>query len=236
MRDDLFDAPIERAFAFDETVAAVFDDMVARSVPFYKENMQLQLDLLRKYLKPGMRIVDLGSSTGTFLIALAAYSPGLRMVGIDNAGPMVALARKKAQAMDADITFVCDDLLTCDLGRADVMAANYTLQFIRPPQRRKAVEKIAASLNPGGLLVCSEKVVFENGWLNKQVIDIYYDYKRAQGYSQTQIMQKREALENVLVPYTIEENVALFKEAGFTGVETLFQWANFVTLVAVREA
>ncbi|WP_457596237.1 carboxy-S-adenosyl-L-methionine synthase CmoA [Hydrogenimonas sp.] len=236
-KDRVFEEPLTKRFEFDEKVAAVFDDMIERSVPFYRHNLSLIVDLIARRLEPGMRVLDLGSSTGALLIELARRSPeGCELVGIDNAPAMVELARKKAEALGAAATFLHEDILRCDFGRADIVVASYTLQFIRPIERPGLVRKIHDALAPCGLFIFSEKVVMAQRWLDKQIVDIYHDYKKAQGYSETEIMRKREALENVLVPYTIEENRRLVKGCGFREVDTIFQWANFATFVAAKGA
>ncbi|WP_456451606.1 carboxy-S-adenosyl-L-methionine synthase CmoA [Hydrogenimonas sp.] len=235
-KDEIFEKPIDRKFEFDEKVAAVFDDMIARSVPFYRQNLELIVDLLLRRLKPGMTVLDLGSSTGALLIELARKAEkGIRFIGIDNAEAMVRMARKKAEAFDAAVEFRCEDILEVALPSADIVVANYTLQFIRPLHRGRLVEKIHAELEPGGIFVCSEKIVMENRWLDKQIVDIYHDYKKRQGYSETEIMRKREALENVLIPYTLPENRSMLLEAGFSSVDTIFQWGNFATMVAAKK-
>jgi len=232
-KDRLFEKPPEKQFEFDAKVAAVFDDMIERSVPFYRENMELVVSLLLRRIRPGMRIVDLGSSTGSLLIEIARRcGDEVELIGVDSAEAMVALAAKKAEAFGVDVRFVCDDLMRFDFSEADIIVANYTLQFIRPPVRAEAVAKIAGSLKENGMFLCSEKVLMEDAWLNRQVIDIYHGYKQRQGYSKTEIMQKREALENVLIPYTIEENRKMLRESGFGKVDTIFQWGNFVTMAA----
>ena len=234
-KDNLFNEPIDKQFEFDDKVAAVFDDMIDRSVPFYKENLELIVKLLQKRLKPGMRLVDLGCSTGALLIQTARrVSPGVELIGIDNAPAMIETAKKKAAAMECGIDFRCVDLMAYDFGPCDIVVANYTLQFIRPLIRHKAVQKIYDALKPGGLFICSEKVLMEDKWLDRAIIEIYYDYKKSKGYSETQIMRKREALENVLIPYTIQENRKMFLESGFKSVDTVFQWANFAAFVAAK--
>ncbi len=233
MRDRIFEKPIEKQFQFDEQVAAVFDDMIERSVPFYRQNMELIVDLLLRRIKEGMRIVDLGSSTGSLLIESARRCRvDVEFLGIDSSEAMVELARKKAEAFDTRIEFLCEDIMQADFAPADIVIANYTLQFIRPLVRQGAVKKIASSLKYGGVFICSEKILMEDSWLNRQIIDIYHSYKRHRGYSETEIMQKREALENVLVPYTLEENRQMFLGSGFKRVDTVFQWANFATMAA----
>jgi len=233
MEDKVFTKPIEKQFEFDEAVASVFDDMLSRSVPFYDEVRQLVIDVILAEAEPGMRVIDLGSSTAKFLLELSHRSEvDLHLVGIDNSEAMVERARRKAEAFGAEVTLELADILTHDYRGFDVAVANYTLQFIRPMQRTALVERIAQELSEGGRFVFSEKVVFGEKHLDKQMIDVYYDYKRKQGYSDYEIAQKREALENVLIPFTIEENIRMCQAAGFTEVHTIFQWANFVTFVA----
>lgn len=234
-KDEVFTSPIEKKFEFDSAVAAVFDDMLSRSVPFYDEVRGLVISLILSDSREGLRVLDLGSSTAKFLLDL--YSKAdvtLQLTGIDNSPAMLERARQKCQAFGADVTLELADMLTYDFGKKDVIVANYTLQFIRPLQRTRLVKRIADALEEDGMFIFSEKVVFEEKKLDKQMIDIYYGYKRSQGYSEYEIAQKREALENVLVPFTIEENIRMCEEAGFSKVDTIFQWANFVTFVAKK--
>jgi tRNA (cmo5U34)-methyltransferase len=234
-KDEVFAKPIEKKFEFDEAVASVFDDMLSRSVPFYDEVRKLIISLILSEQSEGKRVLDLGSSTAKFLLDLhSKMEVPMVLKGLDNSPAMLERARQKCQAFGADITLELADMLTYPYKEEDVIVANYTLQFIRPMQRLELVKRIYEGLNDEGLFIFSEKVVFEDKKLDKQMIDIYYDYKKAQGYSEYEIAQKREALENVLIPFTIEENIRMCKEAGFTRVDTIFQWANFVTFVSKK--
>jgi tRNA (cmo5U34)-methyltransferase len=158
----------------------------------------------------------------------------MRLKGLDNSQAMLDRALQKCQAFGADITLELVDMLGYAYKDEDVIVANYTLQFIRPMQRVELIKKIYQGLNDEGTFIFSEKVVFENKVLDKEMIEIYYAYKKAQGYSEYEIAQKREALENVLIPFTIQENIQMCKDAGFTQIETVFQWANFVTFVVKK--
>jgi len=235
MEDKVFAQPIEKQFEFDQAVASVFDDMLSRSVPFYDAVRRLVIDVILSEAQAEMRVVDMGSSTAKFLLELSHRAPvAMDLMGIDNSEAMVERARQKAQAFGADIRLELGDILTYDYTGVDVAVANYTLQFIRPMQRTQLVEKIGRELHEGGRFIFSEKVIFDDTRLDKQMIDIYYDFKRSQGYSDYEISQKREALENVLIPFTINENIRMAKAAGFREVNTIFQWANFVTFVAKK--
>jgi len=235
LKDKVFSKPIKKQFEFDEEVASVFDDMLNRSVPFYTENLNLQIDILKDFLKNGDKIVDLGSSTGTFLIELAKKSnKKLNLIGIDNSKAMIKRAKNKAKAFGVDITFIEEDFLQYDFSQSKAVIANYTIQFIRPLKREKLIKKIYDSLEKEGIFLMSEKLVTENKKLNKIMIDIYYNYKKKMGYSEFEIAQKREALENVLIPYTMEENIEMLKNVGFNEVEVIFRWNNFATFIAFK--
>ena len=234
-KDQVFTQPIEKKFEFDQTVASVFDDMLARSVPFYDEVRHLIISLILAEQTEGKKILDLGASTAKFLLDLnARMDSDMQLKGIDNSQAMLDRATQKCQAFGADITLELADMLAYPYANEDIIVANYTLQFIRPIQRIELIKRLYQSLNDNGMFIFSEKIVFEEKRLDKQMIDIYYTYKKTQGYSKYEIAQKREALENVLIPFTIKENIQMCKDAGFTKIDTIFQWANFVTLVAKK--
>jgi tRNA (cmo5U34)-methyltransferase len=121
-----------------------------------------------------------------------------------------------------------------DLYGAKLIISNYTLQFIRPLLREKLVKKIYDALSENGIFIFSEKVISSHKVLNKHCIDEYYAFKKNQGYSEFEIAQKREALENVLIPYTQEENLQMIKDAGFSHCEVIFKWVNFATFIAIK--
>jgi len=233
--DKLFTTPISKKFEFDEAVASVFDDMLTRSVPFYNEVREIIISIILKEQKDDKKILDLGSSTAKFLLDLySKMDTNMSLKGIDNSKAMLKRAKSKCKAFGADIELEFGDMLEYNYQDEDVVVSNYTLQFIRPLQRVKLIEKIYDGLNSDGIFIFSEKVVFEDKILDRELIDIYYDYKKSQGYSEYEIAQKREALENVLIPFTIEENIKMCKDAGFSNISTIFQWANFVTFIAKK--
>jgi len=234
MKDKVFNKPIVKQFEFDEEVASVFDDMLNRSVPFYKENLNLQINILKNFLNENDKVVDLGSSTGTFLIELAKKKSKLTLIGIDNSTAMINRAKNKAKAFGVNVEFINDDFLNYDFSGSKAIIANYTVQFIRPLKREKLIQKIYDSLTDGGIFLMSEKLITENKKLNKIMIDIYYEYKKKMGYSEYEIAQKREALENVLIPYTMQENIEMLKNAGFKDIEVIFRWNNFATFIAFK--
>lgn len=238
-RDTLFQVDsVNEDFTFSEKVAEVFDDMLDRSVPFYQEVIRATAGLLGHLLKDGDRVVDLGCSTGTTLLALCQLmeNDSLRYLGVDNSPAMLEKGRLKIESYTntGNIGFLEADISEIDLPDSGAFLLNYTLQFLRPVLREELIERIHANLRPGGVLILSEKTISHDRLLNRVFIDLYHQYKRDKGYSELEIAKKREALENVLIPFSIEENRALLQEAGFSSIETFFQWFNFSSFVAVK--
>lgn len=235
MVDKIFEKSITKQFEFDEEVASVFDDMLNRSVPYYKEMQRLTINFALSFLKDDDVVYDLGCSTASTLIELSKHcDKKLNLFGIDNSEAMLNRARNKAKAFGVDINFIEGDIDNVDFKASNLVISNYTLQFIRPLQREKLIKKIYNSLENKGIFIFSEKVISSDKTLNKKCIDEYYDFKKSQGYSEFEIAQKREALENVLIPYTEEENKKMIKDAGFSHCETLFKWVNFATFIAIK--
>jgi tRNA (cmo5U34)-methyltransferase len=235
LQDDIFKKPIERQFEFNEEVAGVFDDMISRSIPGYENILDLTQKALLEYVKEGT-ITDIGCSTANLLISLypKVKERSISLIGIDDSEHMLRQAAKKAAAFEADIKFLNIDAVSSELPKSKAFVANFTLQFIRPMIREELVQKIYDSLESGGVFLFAEKLISEDKGLNKFLIDAYHGYKKERGYSELEIMRKREALENVLVPYSEEENKTLCKKAGFEHVELLFRWCNFALFIALK--
>ena len=235
MNDKVFTKPIKKQFEFDEEVAAVFDDMLSRSVPFYEQSQDITKYFALKALENGGIMYDLGCSTASLLINIKReLNSDAKLIGLDNSEAMLDQARKKTLAFGAKVELQNADILEYNYEKANVFVSNYTLQFIRPLVREELVKKIASSLKKDGVFIFSEKVISHHSKLNKDLIEHYYDFKKKQGYSEYEISQKREALENVLVPYSEEENIKMALSSGFLHCEAIFRWANFATFIAIK--
>jgi tRNA (cmo5U34)-methyltransferase len=225
-------------FKFNKATAAVFDDMVSRSVPFYGEMQRMAAEIAADFAVPGTNLYDLGCATATTLLALdRTIDPGVRFVGVDNSADMLTKARAKLEEAGVARAY---DLVEADLHKgqivenASVALLLLTLQFVRPLYRDRLVADIVRGMNDRGCLILIEKLTSADTLFNRLFIKYYYDMKRRNGYSDIEIAQKREALENVLIPYRLEENVEMLKGAGFKSVEVFFRWYNFCGIVAVK--
>lgn len=240
-RDTLFNVEsIDKDFDFNERVVEVFDDMLDRSVPYYRQVIEASAQLLERFLSPGDIVYDLGCSTGTTLLEFSRLlgHKGLHFVGVDNSASMLDKARLKAElySKQDSLSFLCEDITSFNHSNANAIILNYTMQFIRPLQRECFLQCLFKNLRPGGVLIASEKVISPDKRLNREYIDIYHQFKKSRGYSELEIAKKREALENVLIPFSIDENKSMMKKSGFDSVETFFQWYNFASFIAIKSA
>lgn len=240
-KDVLFSAPKQaNDFDFGEATAAVFDDMLVRSVPFYEEIQRMVVDLASIFRQKGTRVYDLGCSTGTTLQLLASCDPASEadLWGVDNSAAMLrrAIDKLRAAGHEGRCTLKQLDINDVAIEDASVVVMVLTLQFVRPMHRAAVIQRIANGLRRDGALILVEKVLGNDSRLNRIFVDEYYKLKRTHGYSDLEIAQKREALENVLIPYRADENELLLRNNGFTAVDTFFRWYNFMGLVAVKGA
>lgn len=244
MQDRIFAAETKAVgdFNFGEKTAEVFDDMLDRSIPMYRELQRMLKEIAAEFAENGSCVYDLGCSTGITLESLrdgiSAAGKKVNLIGVDYSQPMLERARDRFAGLP-DIEqpqLILGDLnRSCVIENASVVILNLTLQFIRPLYRDTLIKRIGEGLNDNGCLILVEKVLCDDSLLNRVFIKFYYDMKRRNGYSETEIAQKREALENVLVPYRMAENIELLKRNGFAEVNTFFKWYNFAGIVAIKK-
>ena len=239
-KDTLFSERREeiRDFDFGKDTAVVFDDMLLRSVPFYEEIQRMIGELAADYAVPGTQLYDLGCATCNAFVQLDPMVPaGVRFVGVDFSQEMLDQGREKLVSHQFKREY---ELVRADLNEdleftnASIVLMNLTLQFVRPVRRHRLMSQIAKGLQPGGCLLVVEKVLSKDSKINRSFIKFYYDFKQRNGYSQLEIAQKREALENVLIPYRLEENFELFLSSGFSFCDVFFKWYNFCGIIAVK--
>ena len=227
-----------KPFEFDESVANVFEDMLERSIPMYQECQSLAVHWCTRLAKANSSIYDLGCSTGQLLLKLAHSidrNSNISLYGIDNSPAML----KKSGKILKQSLIPCV-LLEADLNReisiknASVVVMNYTLQFVLPENRLPLLKNIYENLVPGGSLILIEKIKSTIPALDETFIDFHHQFKRDRDYSDLEISRKREALENVLIPWTVEENHRLIKKSGFKTVDLFFKWNNFAGFIALN--
>lgn len=226
-------------FVFDAKVVSVFEDMINRSVPGYSTIINMIGVLAERYCQECSNIYDLGCSLGGATLAAAkrVSCQQYAIIAVDNSAAMI---EKLEQRLSSDsvgshrVQCRCEDILESEISNASVVVLNFTLQFIPLRERARLLETIFKGMKPGGILIISEKIVFPDEELNKLFIAMYHSFKENMGYSKLEISQKRTALENVLVPESIEAHRSRLSRIGFCSFDVWFQCFNFASMVAFK--
>lgn len=239
-KDTLFSTPIEKLgdFTFDERVAEVFPDMIQRSVPGYSNIITAIGMLAERFVTPHSKVYDLGCSRGAGILSIRRNlkCEGVKIIGVDNSPAMVERCRNHIQAYHSEVPveILLEDIRKVEIQNASLVVLNFTLQFLPPQDRLALLTKIHQGLKPNGVLVLSEKFAFENENINELLIDLHHTFKRANGYSELEVSQKRTALENVMRTDTIHTHKTRLQQAGFSQIELWFQCFNFGSMIAIK--
>jgi tRNA (cmo5U34)-methyltransferase len=225
-------------FQFDSRVAGVFSDMIRRSIPGYGQIINTLGDFANRFVTPDSQVYDLGCSLGAATLSIRRRIQGRqsRIIAIDNSQAMIERCRENLNAYvsDTQVELVCGDIRDLAINNASMVVLNFTLQFLPPEDRTQLIDKIYRGLNPGGILLLSEKIRFDDPLIHRVLDEQHLDFKRANGYSELEISQKRSALENVMKPDTLEIHRARLAAQGFSHVSLWYQCFNFASMVAVK--
>jgi len=225
-------------FRFDASVARVFPDMIRRSVPGYTTIIPMIEVISEQYAQPATNCYDLGCSLGASTLAMrhGIAHADCSLIGVDNSSAMIERCEHYIALDDSalPVTLRCEDILDTELSNASVTTLNFTLQFVDPEKRAGLLARIADATRPGGVLILSEKVRFESDDEQATQTRLHHEFKRANGYSDLEISQKRTAIEQVLIPETLAAHKARLLSAGFDDVVVWYQCFNFVSMLAIK--
>jgi tRNA (cmo5U34)-methyltransferase len=225
-------------FTFDAQVVEVFPDMITRSVPGYNTIIDTIGRLSQRFVCDNSNVYDLGCSLGAATLAMrkAIKAKNCKIIGVDNSSAMVERCRMHVNAFKGEtpVEIIERNILDIPIENASMVVLNFTLQFIDPQTRLALISKIARGLKPGGLLLLSEKISADDDVCNEHLIDLHIDFKRANGYSELEIAQKRTALEKVMRIDSLPEHIERLESAGFSHNTPWFQCFNFFSLIAIK--
>ncbi len=220
-------------FVFDDAVAEAFPDMIRRSVPGYEVVVPVAGLLAARQLPAceSQTIYDLGCSLGATTLATLRQlnDRACRIVAVDSSAAMLARARELID--DERVELVAADVTELSLEPCAAVLMNWLQQFLEPAARLDVLKRIRAALDPQGLVIVSEKIIFDDPEEQAYYEAAHLDYKRANGYSELEISQKRTALENVMIIDSEATHRRRFAAAGFSSVQKWFQclnWASFL--------
>ncbi|ODS23722.1 carboxy-S-adenosyl-L-methionine synthase CmoA [Candidatus Endobugula sertula] len=240
LSDTLFAKPMGQVspFCFDDKVASVFADMIKRSVPGYSAILSMIGDICERYAQPDSHCYDLGCSLGAATLAMrhGIKSDRCRIISIDNSQAMIDRCQKiiDADEQTVPVDIYCKDIQCVPIEKASVVVLNFTLQFIELVKRQALIQRIYDGLLPGGILLLSEKIHFDNEPHQNLMTELYHNFKRVNGYSDLEIAQKRTALEKVLRSDSMDTHRRRLQDCGFTSADIWFQCFTFCSFIAIK--
>jgi len=239
--DNIYSKPLAQVggFTFDEQVVQVFPDMIKRSVPGYEKIINSIAVITERCAVENSNLYDLGCSLGAATLSMRRgliNKKGCQIIAVDNSQAMVERCEQYIHAYKSvtPVSVLCDDICNIQIENASVVVLNFTLQFLTPEKRLSLLSHIYQGLLPGGVLVLSEKFVFEDPLSHQLLIDLHLDFKRSQGYSELEISQKRASLDNVLVADTVEQHYQRLQQAGFAHNSLWYQCFNFGSIISIK--
>jgi len=237
--DNIYNVTRESApFKFNEQVASVFPDMIGRSVPGYQAVIKMVEKLSARYVKAKTNCYDLGCSLGEASLAIdkGISARDVTIWSVDNSTAMLDRCQFHLDCYkhNALIKLQCEDIRSSKIENASMVVLNYTLQFIPIEARETLISDIFKGMNDGAILLISEKISFMDQSVNQLFINLHHQFKKDNGYSDLEISQKRNALENVLVPETLEFHITRLTNAGFKHVNCWQQHLNFASIIAIK--
>ncbi|HSC68653.1 MAG TPA: carboxy-S-adenosyl-L-methionine synthase CmoA [Cellvibrio sp.] len=225
-------------FVFDQRVVDVFPDMIKRSVPGYATIINMIGNLAERYVQANSHCYDLGCSLGAATLAMRhrIQAANCKIIGVDNSAAMIARCKQviAADSGEVPVELIEGKIQDVALHNASMAVLNFTLQFILVDERLEMLRNICEGLNPGGVLIVSEKVAFDDEPHQHLMTELHHNFKRANGYSDLEIAQKRAAIENYLIPETLDTHRQRLRQAGFSSVDVWFQCFNFASLIAIK--
>lgn len=225
-------------FEFNEQVAQVFPDMIKRSVPGYMQMLQGIGEIAHLKVQSNTRVYDLGCSLGAACLAIRSHvdDRACSIIGVDNSKAMLEQAQLRINAFKSPlgIELIQDDIQNIEIENASLVVLNFTMQFLPANDRQNLLNKIYRGLIDGGVLILSEKLTFESQPIGELLDKLHLNFKRANGYSELEISQKRTAIENVMKPDNLKQHHSRLNQAGFQESHTWFQSFNFASMVAIK--
>ncbi len=239
-QDTLYSSPLGlvNSFKFDQSVVRVFPDMIQRSVPGYQTIISAIGLLAERYAQENSVCYDLGCSLGAATLSMRHQitAENCKIIAVDNSEAMIKQFKQNVllDTAQVEVDSICADIRELVIENASVVVLNFTLQFIPIEDRQLFLAKIYQGLLPRGILILSEKLKFDDPRQQALQTELHHAFKKAQGYSDLEISQKRSALENVLLAETFSTHQKRLDHVGFRSTEVWFQYFNFASMIALK--
>ena len=220
---------------FDEEVTKVFDSHVNMSVPLYQAFHNNISNMSVYFTQERTNVVDIGTSTGTLLYDIQELNHnkrGLNFIGLDIEEAMIKECLSRYSDIDS-MKFKLTNALDFDYTNSSVITSMLALQFMTKKDRKILLKKLYQGLNEDGALFIVEKTKTSILDLHDIYNDLYYDFKR-ENLVDTEILDKNQSLRGVMKPLSVDDNISMIKEVGFSKIDIFTKYLNFTGFIAIK--
>lgn len=168
-------------------------------------------------------LLDLGCGTGLELDEIFKRVPDIKVTGIDLTAAMLEKLREKQP--DKKMNLICGDYFTVPFGEEYDCAVSFqTMHHFKKDKKRELYKKIFDALTAGGVYIECDYMV-----LTQQEEDFWFKendrIRKEQGIAEGEFYHYD-------TPCTVNNQIALLKEAGFKEAEKVFRQENTTMLIA----
>ena len=205
--------------------SGIYDENIVLTLPYYREYHNQITDLVKTMGKKDIDWLDTGCGTGTLARRVSDLRDDVRFTLCDPSDKMLDIAREKLQGRDIRVFNIPSQMMTFDSG-FDVVTAVQSHHYLKPDERRTAVENCFRALKSGGIFITFENIRMTTEESDKIAL------KRWEGFLSDHLKDPdivkmhidRRGVE--VFPITIEEHLKLLREAGFKSVDVL--WTSYL--------
>lgn len=224
----------EGAGEFFGAIAERYDSLAQRGMPRYGEMLGALVDVTPDRAAV---VLELGCGTGALTVRLSARYPGAKLLAVDGAREMVALAQERLRqttirrTTDVDFEIGRFEEIELPPQTYDLIASNMSLHHVE--DKGPFYARLHEALKPGGLLAFGDELtgalmhveeLHWNGWLEFA--------RRPEHLTEREISEIISHVEAEDHYETLPDQLTMLKSAGFAGVDCTWRYLNYAVFVA----
>ncbi len=202
-----------------------YDGLIARLIPYYHEQNDLMITLIRAETDGPLKVLDLGGGTGNLALLIQKAFPNSNVTIFDISEKMLEVCEEKLRSYCDNTDFIRGDFSTDDIGSDyDLIISGLAIHHLADTVKKDSYKKIFDSLKLGGTFLNRDIVLGETPALTKVYETLWKKFMISNG-EDADIWFDRYLEEDI--PTTVEKQIDWLKKIGFEEVGCHFRYFNF---------
>ena len=196
-----------------------FDNHISNSIYGYDLLHNLIVNISSFFIKKDTKVIDLGTTTGKLPIELN-NEYDCEVIGYDIISDNFIKPKSKK------VKLIQDDITKIEYINSNLYTSIFTLQFLPINDKKLILNKVYNCLNDNGAFIVCEKEYADSALI--QEVFTFSNYQnKLNNFSPNDILKKEKQLRHSMNCLTNEQNIRIYKEAGFKRIDVFFQSLNF---------